>query len=234
MITTEQLISELTALASPVIAKSSQRFFKTEEGQYGAGDKFYGIRNAALRTLSKNYQALPLDNVFSLLDHDYHETRLVAVFILVLKYQRSKNEAEKQRICDMYIQESIKINNWDLVDSSAYKILGPHLLDKDKAILYQLAESTNLWQRRIAIITTMYFIKKDHFDDTLRLAELYLQDKEDLIHKASGWMLREIGKRDKTITLEFLNRFATSMPRTMLRYTIEKFTPEERKHYMQK
>lgn len=230
----QSLLTHLSEIASPEIAEKSSRFFKTGKGQYGEGDKFYGIKNAELRACAKQYQFLPLPTVFELLGHEFHETRLVAIFILVEKFTRTKVEAEKQTIAELYIQHSKKVNNWDLVDSSAYKILGPYLHGKDTSVLYQLAQSANLWQRRIAIITTLYFIKQDDYDDTLKLAEILLHDNEDLMHKAVGWMLREMGNRNKAAEVAFLDKYHKVMPRTMLRYAIEKFTPQERQHYMKK
>ncbi|MDO6718996.1 DNA alkylation repair protein [Psychrosphaera sp. 1_MG-2023] len=231
---TQTLVNRLAELASPEIANTSQRFFKTQKGQYGEGDHFYGIRTATLRAVAKQCKSMTIPKVFELLNHEYHETRMVAVFILVERYQKSKIDTDKQTIADLYIQHSQKVNNWDLVDSSAYKILGPQLHGKDTAVLYELAQSCNLWQRRIAIITTLYFIKQDDYADTLALAEILLHDKEDLMHKAVGWMLREIGNRNKSVEVAFLDKYHKTMPRTMLRYAIEKFTPQERQHYMKK
>lgn len=228
------LLNELESLADEKIAATSTRFFKTNEGEYGHGDKFYGIRNPQLRQLAKTYWQLPTDDVFNLMSHEYHETRLVAVFILVAQYQKNKNPESRQYITDLYIQHSAKFNNWDLVDSSAYKILGPQLFKQDRSVLYRLAKSTNLWQRRIAIISTMFFIKKVQYDDTLKLCELLMNDSEDLIHKACGWMLREVGNRNKEVEISFLDQYAHQLPRTMLRYAIEKFDKVERQHYLLK
>jgi 3-methyladenine DNA glycosylase AlkD len=152
--------------------------------------------------------------------------------MLVLKYETSKKEGYKKEIVDFYLQHLDRMNNWDLVDSSAYKILGPWLLDKNKDILYELAESRNLWKQRVAIMATYYFIKQGHFEDTLRIAEMLVNHEHDLIHKAVGWMLREIGNRDRNVEENFLKKHYKHMPRTMLRYAIEKFKPELRKQYL--
>jgi len=229
-----RIIKMLEQLADPKIAEHSARFFKTGKGQYGEGDKFYGIRVPVLRKLVKQVFQAEIETVSTLLYHDYHETRLLAVLILVEKYQKTKSESEKQIIVDFYITHTKQVNNWDIVDSSCHKILGPHLIGTDANLLYEFVQSDNLWLRRIAIITTYYFIKRDEYQHTLALAERLLDDTHDLIHKAVGWMLRELGKRNEPLELEFLDRHYETMPRTMLRYAIEKLSPLQRKNYLSK
>jgi len=227
-----QIIKQLEQLASPKIAEHSKRFFKTGKGEYGEGDEFYGIRVPELRKLVKRVFHVDIDTVLALLYHDYHETRLLAVLILVTKYERSKTNEEKQSIAELYVTHAKQVNNWDLVDSSCHKILGPHLFRTNAKLLYEFVESDSIWLRRIAIITTYYFIKRDEFTHALSLAEKLLLDKQDLIHKAVGWMLRELGKRNQKIELQFLDQHYQQMPRTMLRYAIEKLPEEQRQNYL--
>ncbi len=224
---------EVIRLGDQRIAEHSQRFFKTGKGEYGEGDKFLGIRVPVLRTVSKKYKTLPLTQLRLLIQSEYHEIRLVAVYILVLQFKRAKKNIDRQKeICDFYLANMNYINNWDLVDSSAHYMLGPYLLNREKGLLYKLSKSDNLWHRRIGIMTTFHFIKNNQFDETLAIAEILLKDDHDLIHKAVGWMLREIGKRDKKTEEQFLLNHYKKMPRTMLRYAIEKFPKEERKAYL--
>ena len=227
----DQLKQTLESLGNPDIAEHSQRFFKTGPGEYGEGDIFRGIRVPVLRKTAKQFKQLALTDTIALLHAPYHEDRLTALLILVLKYQKG-SEDEKQAIYDLYLENTAYINNWDLVDSSAHKIVGPHLYDRDRAILYELVQSELLWERRIAVMATYYFIHKDDFQDTLMLAELLLEDKEDLIHKVVGWMLRELGKRNYDLEDAFLEKHYQKMPRTMLRYAIEKFPEERRQAYL--
>ena len=227
----DQLKQTLESLGNPDIAEHSQRFFKTGPGEYGEGDLFRGIRVPVLRKTAKTFKQLALTDTIALLHSPYHEDRLTALLILVLKYQKG-SEDEKQAIYDVYLENTTWINNWDLVDSSAHKIVGPHLYERDRAILYQLVQSELLWERRIAVMATYYFIHKDDFQDTLMLAELLLEDKEDLIHKVVGWMLRELGKRNYDLEDAFLEKHYQQMPRTMLRYAIEKFPEERRQAYL--
>ena len=229
--TTKDISNILRDLADPVIAEHSQRFFKTGKGEYGEGDQFLGIRVPALRKQVKKYQATSLPDVKKLLMSPFHEERLFALLLLVHKFSQG-NDAEKTTIYQLYLDHTQYINNWDLVDSSAYKIVGVYLETRDRQILYQLAQSCNLWERRIAIMSTFQFIRNDQFDDTLQLSELLLNDSEDLIHKAVGWMLREIGKRDVATEKAFLKTHYKTMPRTMLRYAIEKFPKQERQQYL--
>ncbi len=222
------LKKDFEKLANKEKALILSRFFKTGPGEYGEGDVFLGVVVPSQRKLAKKYKDLSLDEIQSLLDSNIHEYRLTALFILVDQYSKSKDK----RYVDFYLKNTSKINNWDLVDLSAYKILGDYLFDKDKDVLYSLVNSSNLWERRIAILSCFYFIKEDKFEDALKISKILLHDKHDLIHKAVGWMLREIGKRDVKIEEEFLNKYYKEMPRTMLRYSIEKFSREKRDFYM--
>ncbi len=224
-----QLNHELDKLKNPAKAKNLQRFFKTGKGQYGEGDIFLGIMVPRSRKIAKKYSCLDLRDLKKLIESKYHEKRLIALFILINKYNTTNH---KKIIFHFYIKNIKNINNWDLVDLSAPNIVGLHLLDKDRKILYELAKSQNIWEKRIAILATFWFIKNMQFNDSLRIAKILLKDKHDLIHKAVGWMLREIGKRDLNKEVEFLNKYYKEMPRTMLRYAIEKFTPADRKSYL--
>jgi 3-methyladenine DNA glycosylase AlkD len=223
---------ELRQLGNAEIARHSLRFFKTGPGQYGAGDRFLGIRVPALRVIAKKHQTISLDDAAELLKSGFHEERLTALFILVRRYQKPVEANEREAIYRLYLDSTRWINNWDLVDCSALYIVGPHLMERDKRLLYRLARSKNLWERRIAVLATFYFIQYRQFDDALRIAEILLTDPEDLIHKAVGWMLREIGKRDIETEERFLKRHCRQMPRTMLRYALEKFPEEKRQRYL--
>ncbi|MCF7809228.1 MAG: DNA alkylation repair protein [Candidatus Marinimicrobia bacterium] len=227
----ETIINELYALGDPVRAEHSQRFFKTGPGEYGAGDKFLGIRVPLQRALAKKYKHATREDALELLKNEYHEVRLTALFLLVDLYKKADAE-EKERIFDDYLSHAEYINNWDLVDSSALQIVGHFLYDKDRSMLYDLARSTDLWERRISIIATYYYIRQHAFEDTLGVSESLLEDQEDLIHKAVGWMLREVGKKSRTTEENFLKRHYMKMPRTMLRYAIEKFPEELRQAYL--
>ncbi len=221
----------LRALASPEIAQHSQRFFKTGKGEYGEGDKFLGVRVPIVRAQVKTYKTISYDETIKLLASKYHEERLCAVLMLVDQFTRA-GDKQKRLIYQTYVNSARYVNNWDLVDSSAHKIVGPWLQDRSRKPLVKLAKSANLWERRIAVISTMHFIRQNDFEDILLLSELLLGDNEDLIHKAVGWMLREVGKRDKKVEREFLASHCTLMPRTMLRYAIEKFPQSERRRIL--
>lgn len=208
-----------------------QGFFKTGIGQYGEGDIFLGIRVPALRKLAKEYKYLPHKEILSLLKSPYHEVRLFALISLVNTFAKT-DESTQKKIYDLYLTNTNHINNWDLVDISAPNIVGAYLLTRNKKPLYQLAKSKSLWERRIAALSTFYFIKYNEFADALKIAEILLKDKEDLVHKATGWMLREAGKRDTQCAEEFLKKHCRTMPRTMLRYAIEKFSPSKRKMFL--
>lgn len=225
-----ELRQETRSLANPEKAKILSRFFKTGKGEYGEGDQFLGITVPQSRVLARKYSGMLLQEVAELLKSTFHEERLVALLILVRKYQKG-DEKQKSDIFSFYLNSTHWINNWDLVDQSADKIIGAGLRD-DRGILYSLARSENLWERRIAMIATFHFIRKNDFKDTFKIAELLLSDRHDLIHKAVGWMLREVGKRDPEAQEAFLREHYRKMPRTMLRYAIEKFSEDRRKFYM--
>jgi 3-methyladenine DNA glycosylase AlkD len=209
-----------------------QGFFKTGAGQYGEGDIFLGIRVPAVRKLAKEYKDLPHKEILSLLKSPYHEVRLFALVSLVNDFAKGDEIIQKE-IYNIYLANTRYINNWDLVDISAPKIVGAFLLTRSRKPLYQLAKSKSLWERRIAVLSTFFFIKNNQFKDSLKIAEILLPDKEDLIHKAVGWMLREIGKRDIRSAETFLQKHCRTMPRTMLRYAIERFTPERKKIFLE-
>ena len=214
-------------------AKILQRFFKTGLGEYAEGDIFLGIKVQVLRNLANKSQGLPLNMVIKLLKSPVHEDRLLALFILILKYRKEDAEGREKIYC-VYLGHTKYINNWDLVDATAKHIVGAFLIDRDKAPLYKLAKSGSLWERRISILSTFYFIEHHKFEDTLKIAEALVLDKHDLIHKATGWMLREIGKRDHARERAFLKRFYRKMPRTMLRYAIERFPEAKRQQYLKR
>ena len=225
------VIRELQALGTPAKAQASARFFKTAEGQYGYGDVFFGVTVPEQRKVAKHNGALPLMQVALLLEHDAHECRLTGLLILVEQYRKA-DAAGRARIARFYLAHKNRVNNWDLVDSSAPYILGHHLLTRDRSILHRLARSKQLWDRRIGIIATQAFIREGQFDDTLALATLLLADRHDLIHKAVGWMLREVGDRSREAEERFLKQYAPVMPRTMLRYAIEKLPEADRRRYL--
>ncbi|MBN2854125.1 DNA alkylation repair protein [Patescibacteria group bacterium] len=216
----------------PILA----RFFKTGKGQYGEGDVFLGLEVPLVRSYAKKYKALKLSEVKKLLNNKIHEIRLVGLLILVAKYEGDKNREKRQKIVGFYLQNSTRINNWDLVDLSAYKILGDFLLSeapsKAQALLKKLAESKNLWERRIAMVSTYAFIKAGRKEEVFLIAKKLIKDGEDLNHKASGWMLREFGKRVSEAELEeFLETYGKEMPRTALRYATEKFDKVKKMYY---
>lgn len=228
-----QLLEDLKNLGNPVQKKKLEQYFKTGKGEYGEGDIFLGISVGNQRKIAKKYKELTLPQVTNLLQSKIHEHRLVALLILVEKFVKAKEE-EKKIIKELYLNNTEWINNWDLVDLSAPKILGEYYWNKPKNILYKLAESENLWERRISIISTFSFIRKGCFNTSLKIAEILVNDDHDLIHKAVGWMLREIGKRDQVKEEQFLIKHYKTMPRTMLRYSIEKFSKEKKQFYMKK
>jgi 3-methyladenine DNA glycosylase AlkD len=229
--TATELIDHLNKLADPKRAKALSWFFKTGPGQYGEGDKFIGITVPELRRVAKDFKELPFVELATLLRSSVHEHRFIALKILVLQYERG-DAKKKEEVCRFYLKNIKSINNWDLVDTSAPYILGEYLLNKDKKILYKLVRSKNIWERRISIISTFMLIREGKYNDSLKLAEILLKDKHDLIHKAVGWMLREIGKRSPETEHAFLEKYCGIMPRTMLRYAIEKFPPEKRREYL--
>jgi len=205
-----------------------KRFFKTGKGEYGEGDKFLGIAIPEVRKVAKKYKNLSLKDLEKLLKNEFHECRLCALMILRYQYESFENQKE---LINFYLKNTQYINNWDLVDLSCEYILGNWLLDKDRKILYKLAKSKNLWERRIAIISTFEFIRHQQFTDTLKLSEILINDKHDLIHKTVGWMLKELGKRDKKVLKDFLDKHYQKMPRVMLRYAVERLDKEERIRY---
>ncbi len=219
-------------LADKKKATCAQRFFKTGPGQYGEGDIFLGVRVPDIRKIAKQYAHLPEKALHLLIQSPIHEERLLALLILVVQFQKG-TAATQENIFRFYMAHRLHVNNWDLVDLSADKIAGAYLLHRDKHILYQMTPSNSLWERRIAIISTFHFIKHNHFSDTLEIAALLLHDTHDLIHKAVGWMLREIGKRNMAQEQLFLDQHAPIMPRTMLRYAIERFPEPLRQIYLQ-
>lgn len=225
------LRKELRAAANPEQARVAQSFFKTGPGQYGEGDRFLGIRVPVLRTLVRKYATLSIADIEKLLQSRWHEERLTALLLLVRRYERG-DDATRDAIYALYFRRMACINNWDFVDSSAPHIVGAHLRDRDRAPLYTLARSPSVWERRIAILATQHYIRRGDFHDTLAIAALLLDDPHDLIHKATGWMLREIGNRDRAAEEQFLRKHAARMPRTMLRYAIEKFPEPLRRKYL--
>jgi 3-methyladenine DNA glycosylase AlkD len=227
----KELIKELKRASNPKKAAILQRFFKTGKGQYGEGDIFLGIVVPEQRKIAKKYLNLSLKELQDLLNSKIHEHRLISLFILIDQYKKEDN---KKPIYNFYLKNSKNINNWDLVDLSAPNIVGDFLLDKDRSILYKLAKSKNLLEKRIAILSTFAFIRNNDFKDTLNLSEILLNDNHDLIHKAVGWMLREIGKKDQKAEESFLKKHYKKMPRTMLRYAIERFEENKRQFYLKK
>ena len=222
---------DLRKLARPDRAKSNAWFFKTGPGEYGAGDRFLGLTVPQLRTIAREYRDMPLKYVVTLLRSPWHEERLLALLIMVGQYARA-GKATRQAIHQLYLGNTRSINNWDLVDSSAAQIVGAHLEPRDRRVLRRLARSESLWERRIAMIATYHYIRQRDFKDALTIAGLLRRDEHDLIHKAVGWMLREIGKRDRGAEERFLRKHARTMPRTMLRYAIEKFPQPLRRRYL--
>lgn len=221
----------LEAAADPAKKDFLPRFFKTGPGQYGEGDIFLGVTVPQTRLIVKKYRTLPLPEAEKLLHSPLHECRLAALLIMVTQYQKA-DEATRKKIVDLYLRNTAYVNNWDLVDSSAPYILGAWLDGKDASILDTLAASGDLWEERIAIVATQYFIRKGDFSHTLRIAEQLINHKHDLIHKAVGWMLREVGKKDVSVLESFLKKHSQTMPRTALRYAIEKFDEPQRKAYL--
>jgi 3-methyladenine DNA glycosylase AlkD len=225
-------MNRLRELSDSDIAARSQRFFKTGKGEYGEGDRFLGIRVPTLRKCVREYRAISLEDTLEVLKSPFHEARLLALLILVAKYSSANKSSERNAIYRSYLSHTEFINNWDLVDCSAHHIVGAHLFDKDRKPLYRLARSRSLWERRIAVVSTFHFINREDFSDSLAIAELLLNDREDLIHKAVGWMLREVGKRDRRVEEAFLAKHYKDMPRTMLRYAIERLPETERLAYL--
>ena len=227
----QKIRTNLEKLADKQRSKVLQRFFKTGPGEYGEGDMFLGIRVPELRKLAKKYQDITTKEVEQLLKSAIHEERLLALLILVRTYSRG-DESAKKKIYELYLKNTKAVNSWDLVDGSAEHIVGAFLMDKSKRPLYRLAKSKNLWERRISIMSTFHFIKRDEFSETLKISGMLISDEEDLIHKAVGWMLREVGKRHLQTEEKFLKDHYKDMPRTMLRYAIERFPEPKRQRYL--
>ena len=226
-----EIRKEIAKQKNPSQAIILKRFFKTGKGEYGECDIFYGIKVPEQRKISNQFKDLPFDDLKILIHSKVHEERLIAAFILVEQFQKG-DEKKQKTVFNFYIKNRKGINNWDLVDLSAPKIVGQHLIDKDKSLLYKFANSKDLWEKRIAILSTFTFIRQHWFEDTFNISEILLYDKHDLIHKAVGWMLREVGNRDLESEEEFLKKHYKTMPRTMLRYAIEKFPEKKRKNYL--
>lgn len=226
-----RLQEDLVSLSNSQTAAILMRFFKTGPGQYGEGDVFRGIKVPQIRKLVKTYKDLSLKDTLELLHSPYHEDRLCALLIMVKQSQQGLEPIKKVN-CQTYLSNTAYINNWDLIDLSAEHVVGAYLFDKSHDPLYNLVSSKSLWERRISILSTFHFIKKNVFSDTLLIAESLLNDKEDLIHKAIGWMLREIGKRDRLLEEQFIIQHYNRMPRTTLRYAIEHFPEEKRKRFL--
>jgi len=226
-----RLLRDIRKVSTRARATVSQRFFKTGPGEYGEGDRFLGTTVPDLRRLSVKYEAMPLRDLSSLLKSRWHEERLLALLILVRQYERGA-PSTRNAIYRLYLGHTRYINNWDLVDTSADAIVGAHLYDGDRVLLRKLAQSRSVWERRIAILASFHFIKRGEYEDALTITELLLRDEHDLIHKAVGWMLREIGKRDQAVEERFLKTHAARMPRTMLRYAIERFPEPLRRRYL--
>jgi len=229
--TLSELRAELRRFADPVRATHSLRFFKTGPGQYGEGDKFLGLTVPEMRSIVRKYRELGDDDALHLLASAWHEERLVALLLLVEGHRRG-DERRRERIHRAYLANAHWINNWDLVDCSAACVVGSHLEADEISLLQKLARSKNIWERRIAIVSTFHFIRRDEFRPTLKIAAVLLGDSHDLIHKAVGWMLREVGKRDRKTLDAFLNTRYKKMPRTMLRYAIERHPEALRKKYL--
>lgn len=224
---------ELEKYINPEKALFLPKFMQAFPGGYGEGDRFLGVVVPHQRQVARKFaKIISLAEIETLLQEEYHEYRLTALFLLIHKYQKAKDEATQQEIVDLYLRNLAHINNWDLVDSSADKILGPYLFDQDKSLLYELVRTEDLWKQRVAMMTTFYFIKQREYADALKMAMILLHHPHDLIHKAVGWMLREIGNRDFEVEYQFLKEHYHGMPRTMLRYAIEKFEEELRQRFL--
>ena len=223
---------EIRALANKEIAQHSLRFFKTDKGEYGHGDLFLGVRAPQIRLIAKKHIDISITDMKTLIQSKYHEERFLGLIILVNKYAKTKDKKNRNQLYKIYVSSFKYINNWNLVDVTCPHVTGKHLIDKDRTILYKWAKSEDLWTKRIAMVSTFSFIRKNDLEDTFKIAEILLQDKHDLIHKAVGWMLREAGKRDIKKEEAFLKKHYKTMPRTMLRYSIEKFPETKRQKYL--
>jgi 3-methyladenine DNA glycosylase AlkD len=229
----KDILKELKSKSNREKEEIYRRFFKTKQGEYGYGDTFWGLTVPDIRKIAKKYSNAPFTDVKFLVNHTVHEVRVTGYLILTYRYEKADIK-EKEEIVDFYLSNLDGVNNWDIVDLSSYKILGDYLqTNKErKAVLYQLANSNDLWKQRISIVSTLSFIKKGEFEDTFKISKMLLNHEHDLIHKAVGWMLREVGKKDIQSLRDFLEENIKSMPRTTIRYAIEKMGNEERKRYM--
>ena len=223
---------EIRALANKEIAQHSLRFFKTDKGEYGHGDLFLGVRAPQIRLIAKKHIDISITDMKTLIQSKYHEERFLGLIILVNKYAKTKDKKNRNQLYKIYVSSFKYINNWNLVDVTCSHVTGKHLIDKDRTILYKWAKSEDLWTKRIAMVSTFSFIRKNDLEDTFKIAEILLHDEHDLIHKAVGWMLREAGKRDIKKEETFLKKYYKTMPRTMLRYSIEKFPETKRQKYL--
>ena len=230
--TARQVEFALKQIANPDKAAFFPRFFKTGKGEYGEGDKFIGVVVPDQRKIAKRFQSLPQAEITKLLDSKFHECRLTGLFILVGQYEKSQTAKQQKEIYEYYVRKLDRVNNWDLVDGSCHKIMGPYLFEKSRKPLLKLAKARNLWKNRVAIVTTYYFIKRDDLATTLEISEILLNHEHDLIQKAVGWMLRELGKQNEAVLSGFLKQHAANMPRTMLRYAIEKLPKTKRDKLM--
>jgi 3-methyladenine DNA glycosylase AlkD len=232
-LTAKQFVQRLKAIQSDEELKKIKRYFKSGEGQYGEGDKFIGVKMGQLFALAIEFSGMPIAEIEKLLDSPIHEVRAGAVSIMD-KESRNKNitESRRKEFYDLYMRRHDRINNWDLVDLGCLHMTGSYLFDKSRTILYKLARSKNIWERRTAILSTCYFLRQDDIEDTFKIAEILCNDKEDLIHKATGWMLRFAGDKDGKKLLGFLDKHVATMPRTLLRYSIEKLDKKQREHYL--
>jgi len=233
----KSLKNELKSLSDPDKAKVLQRFFKTGKGEYGEGDIFLGIKVPVQRKIAKKYYGMSFDDIQKLLHSKIHEYRLTSIFLLIDAYKEAKKNNNEKEVVDFYLNNTKWINNWDLIDLSAPNIIGDYLLNRkeERVLLIKLAKSNDLWKKRIAILSTFAFIRNSEYKDTLKISEILLKDDHDLIHKGVGWMLREVGKRCGIEYEEtFLKKHYKKMPRTMLRYSIERFPVDKKKHYMKK
>jgi hypothetical protein len=232
-LTAQQFIKRLRALSSADEAKKSLRYFKTGRGEYGEGDKFIGVRMGQVFALAKEFIEMTPDEIEKLLDSPIHEVRAGALSIMGQQARRKKTPEERRKeLFDLYMRRHDRVNNWDLVDLGALYVVGPYLVDKPRDILYKLARSKNLWERRTAIVGTGPLIKRGEVADTFEIAEMLLNDDQDMVHKGTGWMLRTAGESDRKKLLAFLDKYAATMPRTALRYAMEKFDKKTRDHYM--
>ena len=223
---------EIRALANKEIAQHSLRFFKTDKGEYGHGDLFLGVRAPKIRLIAKKHIDISITDMKTLIQSKYHEERFLGLIILVNKYAKTKDKKNRNQLYKIYVYSFKYINNWNLVDVTCPHVTGKHLIDKDRTILYKWAKSEDLWTKRIAMVSTFSFIRKNDLEDTFKIAEILLHDEHDLIHKAVGWMLREAGKRDLKREETFLKKYYKTMPRTMLRYAIEKLPETKRQKYL--